>query len=209
MLGWKIPRCFEGGVVAVLASGPSMSQAVADAVHIAGIPAIAINTTHRLAPWAWMLYAADTEWWQHPTNRDAQAFKGLRVTCSGQAIKGVHRIMHSGVEGFSTDQACVHTHGNSGAQAMQIAVKTGAARVLLLGMDMHGGHWHGEHPPGLRSTVQELYSKWARRTELAAPAILATGVDVVNCTPGSALKCFRMSTLDQELKSLGLAWPVL
>lgn len=205
MMGWTIPRCFEGGTVAVLASGPSMSQGVADQVHIAGIPAIAVNTTFKLAPWAWMLYAADTEWWQHPDNAGAHGFAGLRVSC--QAVKGVHLLRNAGQVGFSTSADCVHTLGNSGAQAMQIAIKTGAAKVLLLGMDMGGDHWHGEHPPGLRRTIAETYIKWVERITAAAPAIQATGAEVVNCTPCSALKCFRMSTLDDELQSLGLAWP--
>jgi len=204
MHGWTIPRSFERGVVAVLCGGESMTQRQADLVHIAGVPAIAVNSTFRMAPWAWMLYAADPEWWQHPANRAAQDFQGLRVSCQG--VKGVHLLRNAGLLGYSTDADCVHTLGNSGAQALQIACKTGAARVLLLGMDMHGGHWHGEHPPGLRSTLQETYAKWVQRITAAAPAMLATGVDIVNCTPGSALKCFRASTLEAELAAMGVGW---
>ena len=188
----------------VLASGPSMSQQAADKVRIAGLPAIAVNNTHRLAPWAWMLYAADTEWWQHPSNSDAQQFTGLRVSCQG--VKGVHMLRNAGTEGFSADSDCVHTLGNSGAQALQIAVKTGASTVLLLGMDMGGSHWHGKHQSGLRETIPETYTKWVQRITKVAPAMLATGVDIVNCAPGSALTCFRMSTLDAELERMGLAW---
>ena len=28
---------------------------------------------------------------------------------------------------------------------------------------MHGGHWHGTHPHGLRDTPQESYPKWAAK----------------------------------------------
>ena len=41
---------------------------------------------------------------------------------------------------------------------------------------------------------------------MAAPAMLATGVDIVNCTPGSALKCFRASTLEAEIAKMGVLW---
>lgn len=200
MLGWTIPRCFEGGVVAVLASGPSMSQRVADAVHVAGVPAIAINTTFRLAPWAWMLYAADTDWWGHPSNADALKFPGLRVSC--QPIKGVHMLRNAGTEGFSDDPGEVHTLGNSGGQALQIAAKTGAKRVLLCGFDLHddgGSHWHGDHPHGLRRTVPGTFGVWTRRMAAVAPLFAARGIEVVNCTPGSALKGYRMARLEDEI----------
>lgn len=76
---WSVPRCFEGGTVVVLASGPSMSQDVADRVMASGLPAIVTNSTFRLAPWAWMLYGADESWWNHPDNKDAHVFRGLRA----------------------------------------------------------------------------------------------------------------------------------
>lgn len=197
---WRIPRVFEGRTVAVLASGPSMSQRVADLVHVAGVPAIAINSTYRLAPWAWMLYAADTDWWVHPDNAKALQFPGLRVSC--QPIKGVHMLRNAGPEGFSDDPGEVHTLGNSGGQAMQVAIKAGAARVLLCGFDMHasvGSHWHGDHPQGLRNTVPGTYEVWIRRMANIAPLIAARGVDVVNCTPGSALTGYRKAKLEDEL----------
>ena len=42
---WSVPRLWPGATVAILASGPSMNQAVADRVRAAGLPAIAINDT--------------------------------------------------------------------------------------------------------------------------------------------------------------------
>jgi hypothetical protein len=193
---WRIPQLWPGATVAILASGPSMSLAVADLVRAAGMPAIVINTTHRLAPWAAMLYAADIEWWQHPSNADAATFAGLRVSC--QQVPGVLALRNAGTVGYSDEPDCVHTIGNSGAQALQIAIKAGAKRVLLCGFDMHGGHWHGVHPAGLRDTAPENYVTWVGRFEKVAP-LLKARADIVNVTPGSALKCFRMSTLEEEI----------
>lgn len=197
MTPWSIPRCFEGQTVAVLASGPSMSQAVADQLHAAGVPCIAINNTHRLAPWAWALYAADPEWWNHHTNRDARAFAGLKVTC--RPVQGLLILRTVGNTGYTDEADCVHTYSNSGAQALQIAVKTGAAKVLLCGFDMQGStHWHGLHPEGLRNTTPEQYARW-REVMAPLPGLLADKCDVVNVTPGSAFTGFRMSTLEEEL----------
>lgn len=176
-----------------------MSQRAADVLRIADVPCIAVNTTHRLAPWAWALYAADVEWWAHPTNADAHQFEGLRVSC--QQVKGVHMLRNAGTIGYSDDADCVHTYGNSGAQALQIAVKAGARRVLLAGFDMgrdKGDHWHGKHPHGLRETSPELYARWVERYAALAPLLAMRGVDVVTVTP-SALGCFRQSTLEAEI----------
>jgi hypothetical protein len=191
---WSIPREAEGETVAILASGPSMSQAVADKVR--HLRCIVINSTHRLAPWAWMLYAADGEFWCHPDTQDAQQFAGLRVSLS--EAPGVHRMRNAGLIGWDEAPDCLHTYSNSGAQALQIAVKAGAKRVLLCGFDMHrynGDHWHGKHPAGLRNTDDAHYTQFVQRFGELAKRI-PTGVEIVNCTAGSALTCFPMADLD-------------
>jgi hypothetical protein len=204
LLFWTVPRCFEGGTVAVLASGPSMSQAAAEQVRAAGVPAIAINSTFRLAPWAWMLYAADIEWWQHKGNADARRFAGIKATCTtGVAtcrdVPDMRYLRNSGAGGFDPQPDSVRTGGNSGYQAVHIAVHTGAARILLCGMDMHGCHWHGPHPRDLRTTTADMYERWRARFGDLAKELKRCGVDVINVTPGSRLECFRRSTLESEL----------
>ncbi|HCZ48509.1 MAG TPA: hypothetical protein DCZ11_05850, partial [Gammaproteobacteria bacterium] len=47
--------------------------------------------------------------------------------------------------GLSASPLRIHQGGNSGYQALNLAVLLGAERVILLGYDMHGGHWHGRH----------------------------------------------------------------
>jgi hypothetical protein len=201
---WAVPRCFEGGTVAVLASGETMSREVADAVRAAGVPAIAINATFRLAPWAWMLYGADQPWWDHKDYRDARHFAGLKVSC--EPVAGVLQIHNTGTTGFDPDPGCVRTGGNSGYQGVHIAAHTGARRILLCGFDMHGCHWHGAHPHGLKQTTLPAYEAWRSRFGDLAPLLAKRGVDVVNCTPGSQLACFRRSTLATELgASIGVS----
>lgn len=194
---WSVPRMWAGRTVAILASGPSMSEAVAEAVRNAGVPTISVNTTHRLAPWADMLYAADETWWNHPDNRDATAFAGLKVSVA--SVRGVLRLRNSGVTGFDADPQSLRTGGNGGYQALHIAVHAGASRVLLCGYDMRGCHWHGKHPRPLRRTEPEVYAQWCKRYETLLPALAKQGVDVVNVTPGSALSCFRRAVLEDEL----------
>lgn len=182
----KIPRVWAGKTVAILASGPSMSQAVADKVRADRLPAIVVNTTFRLAPWADLLYGADASWWKNTAG--ALQFAGLKFSC--EPVLGILNLRNAGKTGYSDDATCIHTYGNSGAQAIQIAAKGGAARILLHGFDMRGSHWHGEHPKPLRSTSAGTLDGWVKSMETLAAELAQRSVQVVNCTPGSALKCF-------------------
>jgi hypothetical protein len=188
---WQVPRLWAGRTVAVLASGPSMSAHTCDAAR--GLPAIAVNNTFRLAPWADMLYAADEDWWRH--NQDARQFAGLQVSVGN--VKGVHRLRNTGALGFDADPTCVKTGSNSGYQAVHIAIHGGAERILLFGFDLRGSHWHGDHPEGLRNTSDWAFANWRQRFAELAPIATRMGVAVINCTPASALDCFpRCDPLD-------------
>jgi sugar phosphate isomerase/epimerase len=197
-----VPRLWPGATIAVLASGPSMSADVAAAVRRAGVRSIAVNTTVQLAPWADVLYAADADWWNHPSNADVlRAYSGLRYSVS--QVPGVRQLRNSGVAGFDPDPTALRSGGNSAYQAVHLAVHLGAARILLCGLDMQpqpgACHWHGPHPYGLRETGPALFERWRQRFATLAPELERLGVDVVNVTPGSALTCFRRSTLETEL----------
>lgn len=204
---WSVPRCFEGRTVAVCASGPSMTQTVADLLLDADVPVIAVNKTRELLRrQGWMIYGADAAWWAHPTNADVFDEQGLKVSIEhGDESRQIERrgvgLLRRENHGYSDDPHCVTALGNSGSQAIQIAVKTGAARVLLCGFDFSGTtHWHGAHPAGLRKTDKDLYAGWARRLAEIAPALLKR-CEVVNCTPGSAIDCFPRMTLEDALAS--------
>lgn len=172
-----------------MASGPSMSRDVAAKVHESGHPAIVVNTTFRLAPWAWMLHAADWRWWMsHP---DAIRFAGMKVTIEANAPE-VKRLRNTGIDGFDPDPTCIRTGNNSGYQAVHSAIHTGAARILLTGFDMSGGHWHGDNVGGTRRD-------WIARFPVLGSAARERGIEIINCTPRSALKAFPMMPLEEAL----------
>jgi hypothetical protein len=207
MTYWTVPPMWQGQTVAILASGPSMSQAVADSVlHL---PRIAVNTTYQLARDAEMIYACDAVWWaKYP---DAVAGPGLNVAM--EAVPGHHPatppavkvLRNTGRTGFDPHPACLRTLNNSGAQALQIAVHARAARILLLGFDMKGEHWHGAHPRGLTNQKQSSLAGWVVLYRELARELAARGVSVINCTLNSALDCFPKEPLEDVLRvsSLG------
>lgn len=195
---WSVPREWAGETVVVMASGESFTQAQADIIRASGKRSIAVNTTFRRAPFADFLYAADQEWWRHPDNADAFSFSGRRVSVTKINDK-VLWLKNSGREGLDENPSCLRTGSNGGYQALHLAYHLGARRVLLCGFDMHGGHWHGRHPHGLRETQPEHYEIFISRFATIAEPLRVRGVDVVNCNPKSSLRCFRFGNLEEEL----------
>jgi len=165
---------------AVLATGPSMSQDLADKVR-GRCHVIAVSDAFRLAPWADALVSQDRAWWKRYP--EALEFSGRKF--STNEVAGVERIL----------QGIVKNGTNSGLLGMEVAKLMGAARILLLGFDLRGTHYFGPHPSGLKNTTPERFkvmlrqfAKWPRN-----------GVEVLNCTGVSDLKCFPMARLEDVL----------
>lgn len=200
---WPIPPVWSGRTVAVLASGPSISQQVADQVQ--HLPRIAINATYQLARDADVLYASDATFWHCATYVEVLQLPGRKV-CVEQ-VRGikpnlpaeVEVVRHGGLRGYSNEPGAICTGGNSGYAALHLAMKAGAARVLLLGLDMCGDHWHGRHPKGLSNPQPEKLGQWAARFSDLAQAAAERGVAVINCSPISRVECFTRSSLADAL----------
>lgn len=160
---------------------------------------IVVNNTYELAPWADLLYAADGKWWE-VNHKATLKFYGLKVTCTPVPFDDVLQLRDTGRDGFDPDPSCVRTGGNSGYQAVHVAAHLGAARILLCGFDMHGGHWHERHKDPLREHGEGIYARWIQRFETLAPPLKERGVEVINCTPGSALHVWPHETLESALQ---------
>lgn len=154
------------------------------------------RTEPAFAPWADVLYAADSKWW-HANKARALAFAGIKVTIRASIDPQIHFLEQSHERIFDDRPTHLATGGNSGYQAVHLAVHFGAARIVLLGFDMQATgnrrHWFGNHPKHL-NTIQN-FAAWVKAFDRLAPVLAGRGVDVVNCTPGSALQCFRTDRL--------------
>src|SRR5690606_34562647 len=162
-----------------------------------------VNCTFRLVPWADVLYAGDLQWWTR-YGAEAAAFEGEKWTRDEIAAVryGLLRVVRRDGRGLCREHAAVHTGGNSGFQAVNLAYHFGAHQIVLLGFDMHrrdGGHWHGEHE-GMLSAPEKHIAVWIRKFEALATDLSAAGVRVVNATDGSALECFPMAPLCEALR---------
>ena len=154
------------------------------------------------APWADVLYAADAKWWHCYKDR-ALKFAGLKVTIKPNPWPEVHQLLQSPQRVFDPRPTHLVSGGNSGYQALQLAVHFGATRILLCGFDMRDGpgkrrHWFGSHPAKLNG--QNAYATWRAAFQRIAPVLAQRGVEVVNCTPQSTLLCFRKLTIEEALR---------
>jgi len=125
-------------------------------------------------------------------------------------------------DGLSTDPSLVHFNHGSGPMALNIATLYGFKKIILVGHDMkfardYDGangkvgstprHYFGEYPksmqhfPRSKNSVDEngVIVGLIKVYESTIRDLINMNVDVVNCTPNSALNCFRKSTLESEL----------
>lgn len=205
-----IERAWSGSTCAIIAGGPSLTPAQVEACR--GIRVIAVNDAYRLAPWADVLYFADARWWDwHKGQPDFMAFAGQKVTIENTgalvADADVFTLHNAGTEGLSDKPNAVCTGRNSGYQALNIAVLAGATRILLLGFDMKPSaagrmHWFGEHP--IKTPPSVFPTMLACFKTVAAP-LTKLGVEVINCTPDSALTVFPRSDIEGVLRDPGTA----
>lgn len=193
--------------IACIASGPSLTREDCDRVcrwrsAAEGRAAIAVNLSFRMAPWADVLYAADVKWWrQHHV--EALQFPGEIWTCSGepQRLHGINRCEGRIGTGLCRDPRYLHTGGNSGYQAINLAYHFGAHRIILLGYDMQhtGGkrHWHDNYPAGMDNATP--VAMWRTRFGPLARDLKQDGVCVINATRKTALSAFDRMTLEEAL----------
>lgn len=93
--------------------------------------------------------------------------------------------------------------GNSGFQALNLAVQWGAKCIILIGFDMtdqSGVHWYGRNNwPRANNPDHNNFKRWIDAFTKAAPQLERMGVDVVNASPNSALKCFKHRSIAEAL----------
>ncbi|MGD9880465.1 MAG: hypothetical protein AB7F22_10580 [Reyranella sp.] len=218
---WTPEPIFRGETVFCLASGPSATQEVVDKLR--GRRTIVVNATCHLAPWADILFFTDSGFYLH--RRDLiRTWPGMVVTMSRMAKRElpdkVRRVKGCGAPEFPprlsgrrpgfppAGSPEIQQGRTSGHTAVSLAIGLGAARVCLVGYDMrlaadgrehhHSGEAGYGGPRDLSLYANEFvpgFNGWRAAAE-------ASGVEILNCTPGSALKEFPFADLDEVLEAL-------
>jgi hypothetical protein len=205
-----------GADVVIMASGPSITAAQCEQVmhwretafrdYQPGAAGplrrtIVVNTTFRLAPWADVLYACDAPWWRIYHAEVLEVFKGELWTQDERATKelGINRIESRNLPGIGKHGGVIHQGGNGGHQAINLAFQAGARRIILLGFDFQGTHWHGKHPAGLPNPPDHIFKHWLASMDETAHDLRAAGIEVLNCSPSTAIQCFKRANLGDAL----------
>lgn len=217
-----MPGPFDQGWSAVVcaASGPSFSAeqaALVTAAQARGlVRVLAVGRTGptRL-PSADAVYYADRQGWLRYVNeiRAGCPRAQLWTQDAASALEfGLRRVELERRAGLSRNFRAVNAGGNSGYQAIGLAYLFGARRIVLVGYDMqrtggavhhfgnHGEH-RGERGERLHNTPDAAYREWAKRFVELATDLKAAGVDAVNCTTETALRCFPRADLADTLRS--------
>ena len=194
---------WRGLTAVICATGPSFDSRQLDLVDRSRHCVIAVNNAMFSAPVADVGYACDYLWWREYIGVVRSVHTGQRWTQDRSAAErwpDLRHVKHQAGEGLGLKM--LNTNGNSGMGAINLAYLFGSRRILLLGFDMKLGpngerHYHPDHPKPL--VQNQVFDEWIHKGHKLAKDLKAAGCEVINCTPGSALQCFPMSTIEKEL----------
>jgi hypothetical protein len=197
----KMVRNYDDKTFVIIASGPSLTSE--DVEYCRGkAKVIAINDNYLMAPWADYLYFCDGKWWRwHQDKEEFKNFQGQIYTRHSEAgeQENINHIQSKPEKGLSKDKDVIHEGSNSGYQAINLAYHLGAKRIILLGYDMQTtngeNHWFGLHPDKIVSNYNNFVDKYNQM----APHAKEIGLEIINCTRQTALKCFPRQELRKAL----------
>lgn len=183
-----------GRTVAVIGSGPSAAFL---APHVFGrFPVLGVNRAYELGP-VDALYAADGAFWTvHPAARalPVPRYCACETICGAVTALTRVRVLTRGLHVHRMQRGPLGTlghGGNSGFQAVNLAAQCGASRLLLVGLDYQGEHWHGPHRGSLWNPKVDSLLKWRDHLDNAAETLHSWGIEVVNLSKTSALRKYR------------------
>lgn len=217
MLHQRIKPQWAGEPCIVAATGPSLTDEVVKKVRMTRWlerwRVIAINDAYKVMPWADAMYACDNQWWLK-VPRDFSQFSGELWTSHedndvndyrpiAEKFPAVNAIAGKCGSEFSLDPTVINYGWNSGFQAINLALLKGCRRIVLVGFDhrhVNGqSHFFGDHPKEIHTMAKDSWDSHIKSFEHCARH-LPKDVSIINATPGSALKCFPMMSLEDACR---------
>lgn len=173
------------------------------------------NLTYRLG--VDVALGCNHQFWRHYES-DAARYVNVARWTTRPELRGVYpwlRYIEERWEpGLSTDRRYICAHHGSGPQVLNLALHYGCEVMLLIGWDMRFSgkvdnrtyqaprHYFGEYPEPLqhwpRTGPNGEMTGLIREMETIDPADY--GIEIVNCTPGSALRHFPALPLEKAVE---------
>ncbi len=193
---WRPQPLWAGETAFLLAGGPSLADF--DVARLRDRRVIAINSScHRVLAAGIadpVLFFTDANWYEAHTDLIAD-WPGMVFTVSrtakGRMPDKLHRVDLDARDDFKPDWPTLKQGRSSGHTAISLAAALGARRHVLLGYDMRIVDGRSHHHDEYKETDPNLYARdflaafagWQAAAERA-------GIEILNATPGSALKEF-------------------
>jgi hypothetical protein len=206
---------FHGQTVACIATGPSLTREQIESARSRGFALAGCNNVYQLADDLEVLYGCNEGWWVWYWNHGLAEHTAQKWTTNLEAARkfGLNHVNERNAPGLSTDPSIIHHGHGSGYSLLNLVSLMGAERIVLLGYDLkyapdYDGaeqkigstprHYFGEYPSalqhwpkvhvkgGIHTELLELYESVARQAL----------VEIVNCSPDTALECFPRVAID-------------
>jgi hypothetical protein len=209
-----LERILLGRTACLIGTGPSLTKEQIETAQRKGFALCGVNNTWKLAPLA-VLYACNYQWWKHYWCDELALYPAQKWTTNRDAAREfwLNYIAETNRPGLSTSPDIVHHGHGSGYTLLNLAYLMGAERIVLLGYDLkyapdYDGkarqigssqrHYFGEYPAALQHWPS-VYVRDGRHIELLGlyRSVAAQGaVEIINCSPDSALDCFPVAIID-------------
>lgn len=193
---------FGDRAVVCIASGPSLTLSQVRHIGMARaqdkIRVVAINDSIYPCWFADILHASDKRWWS--LHAGVPAFRGLKTSLEITGYHDVRTLKNTGIEGYDDTPGCIRGGCNSGFQAVHLAAKLGARRIVIVGYDFSddGGrsHWFGQHGPGM--DLNSNTENWRRHFRGLTDELARRKISVVNATIKSTINWLPRIDLETE-----------
>jgi hypothetical protein len=204
---------FKDQTVIVAGTGPSLTQDVCILCNNSGLPIYGCNNTWTALNLDVFL-ACNPEYYDHYWERIR--FNPMKKYTWDKATAekyGINYIAGRWADGLSTDPNFIHYHHGAGPQILNVALHHGFQRMLLVGWDMRypgkidrynfteKRHFFGEdsltkkHYPNTGPNGE--FTGLIKEMETIKPE--EYGIEIINCTPNSAMTCFPFGNLKDYL----------
>lgn len=195
---WSVPREWTGERCFILCSGESIKAQAPLVPKLKG-RVIAVKHGVLLRPNADVLFLSG-ERTAEIARELIPKFTGTYIVVRGKSLPSLPGHVKRLTRTKDHDHLCElrdHVGGyDSGTSAIHLAYLFGAKEIVMLGYDMHGGHFC-PHP--LQYPPKEHFVRHVEPLKALAADAKRKGIRIVNCSPSSIVHAFERQPLESFL----------
>jgi len=202
--------------ITCIGTGPSLTLQQVDVARKKGFDLYVCNNAYQLAHDASLLYGCNAKWWHHywPSVRSLPCEKWTTNKEAAQTY-GLNWIAETNKPGLSTDPSVIHHGHGSGYSLVSMAHRAGADRIVLLGYDLKYASDYDGKQQQVGSTPRHFFHEYPELMQ-HWPSVSVKGgvhvelvelyrsikeqglIEIINCTPGSALNdCYPFVDIER------------